>query len=386
MEQLNKQQLKYTDICITSFNNVEQWFKDWTKVDKSIVKYIIIQGELCKDGKKHVQGFIQFNGQKRMEQIKRFFGDNQMHIEKRMGSVEQARDYCTELKHGVWRQYEEYGEIQHKIQGKRTDLIGIRDQLMEGQTFQSILEETQDAKLFGTMLKYYKPLREFEFQCKAKIVKQQLLKEYDNVVWKPYQIELMDILDAEVDSRKVHWVYDEIGNNGKSYLSKYLKLTRDVYYITSGKVQDILYAYNDEPIIIIDLARTQADNVDHIYSCIEMFKNGMYLSTKYETRQRIFNIPHIIIMANFKPDETKLSNDRWNIMEVRNGEFIKQQDTQLTIQEVSNTQYSGDLNIIVPKTSIVWDSDDDSTKNVKHLTKPVKRLIAKSVQKTAGKI
>jgi len=41
----------------------------------------------------------------------------------------------------------------------------------------------------------------------------------------------------------------------------------------------------------------------------------MYLSTKYETIQKIFKVPHIIVMANFKPDRTKLSRDRWNIID-----------------------------------------------------------------------
>jgi hypothetical protein len=63
----------------------------------------------------------------------------------------------------------------------------------------------------------------------------------------------------------------------------------------------------NQPIVIIDLARTYADNLEQIYIIIENLKNGMYLNTKYETIQKIFKIPNIIVMANFKPDLNKLS-------------------------------------------------------------------------------
>ena len=46
-----------------------------------------------------------------------------------------------------------------------------------------------------------------------------------------------------------------------------------------------LYAYSGQPILIYDLARTYADNIELIYATIENLKNGVYLSTKYESEQ-----------------------------------------------------------------------------------------------------
>jgi hypothetical protein len=76
----------------------------------------------------------------------------------------------------------------------------------------------------------------------------------------------------------------------------------------------LLYAYSGQPVLIYDLARTYADNIEHIYTTIENLKNGVYLSTKYESGQRIYKVPTIVILANFKPDTSKLSGDRWNIL------------------------------------------------------------------------
>ena len=78
----------------------------------------------------------------------------------------------------------------------------------------------------------------------------------------------------------------------------------------------MLYAYNSERVIIFDLPRTYADNLDHIYTCIENFKNGQYLSTKYNSEMRFFETPHIIVFSNFRPDESMLSRDRYVIRNI----------------------------------------------------------------------
>ena len=56
--------------------------------------------------------------------------------------------------------------------------------------------------------------------------------------------KIIDMLNDTIDNRKITWLNDELGNNGKSYLARYLLLNKDVYYITGGKQQDILYGYD----------------------------------------------------------------------------------------------------------------------------------------------
>lgn len=309
---------QFKQICFTSFKTDLDWFKDWTKQDKAIISYIIIQGELCKDGKQHIQGFCQFTGQKRMSQIKKHFNDNTLHIEETRGTPEQARDYCTEQKNGVWHTYEEYGEIDTtRVRGRRTDLIELKQRIIDGETINQITIETTDNKLQHLLLQYNRGLKELEYIVKQKSIKQRILEQYDNTKWNKLQQKILNIIDEQTDNdtRTINWIYDEQGNTGKSYLAKYLLATKDIYYITGGKQNDILYGYNGQSIIIYDLARTYADNLEHIYTTLENFKNGMYLSTKYETQQRIFNIPTILVLANFKPNKDKLSKDRWNIID-----------------------------------------------------------------------
>lgn len=315
---------KVKNWCFTSFNIDINWeTQNIAELDvKKQIKYIIYQGELCKDGKKHIQGFIQLQDRKEMTFVKKLLKDKSLHLEPMRGTPEQAKRYCTdeytdennEYKK-LWFKQIEYGELDTTSSGTRTDLIALKNKIVEGEKLNNILIESTDNKEIHNILQYNKTLKKLEQDVRRKSIKEELLKDYENVEWNDIQKKILDIINNKPDSRKVHWIYDEYGNNGKSYIAKYLQLQYNTYYITGGKQNDILYGYDGEEIVIIDLARTYADNLEHIYTIIENLKNGMYLSTKYETVSKMFKIPNIIVMANFKPDINKLSRDRWDIID-----------------------------------------------------------------------
>lgn len=319
--------------CFTAFNNLEQ-YNDINNIiqrdKKKIIKYIIYQGEYTKDNKQHIQGFIQFNDKKRLEQIKKLLDDNTAHLEIMRATPEQAKNYCKKtekdgIKQEIFLEPQEYGDFDNTTTGKRTDLIEIKNRLIEGETLNNIMINTDDEKILRNCVQYNRTLRELQHNIQQKTQRQMVLEKYENIEWNKLQKELINIIENEEDTRKINWVYDEIGNNGKTHLAKYYVAKGDTYYITGGKQADILYSYEGQSIIIYDLARTYADNIEHIYTTIENLKNGFYLSTKYNSEQRIYNKqPTIIILANFKPDISKLSKDRWNIIDTN--DYIEETD------------------------------------------------------------
>lgn len=140
----------------------------------------------------------------------------------------------------------------------------------------------------------------------------------------PWQKETIEKLLASND-REILWRWDPTGNTGKTALAKLLIFEHNALMI-DGKKSDILHGATDyvnglgdtlfeKPIIfILDLSRTIENYVS--YDCIEKLKNGLWFSGKYEGKMVMIPPPKVIIFANFPPDKTKLSADRWNIQRI----------------------------------------------------------------------
>lgn len=131
---------------------------------------------------------------------------------------------------------------------------------------------------------------------------------------KPWQLDIIKIIETEADARTIHWYWDSVGNTGKTTFTKHLWINYKVCFVQNGKKADIAYAYNNEPIVIFNLPRTCENFVS--YDAIESLKDGMIFSGKYESGAKVFNNPHVIIFANFEPDQSCLSQDRWHIVEI----------------------------------------------------------------------
>lgn len=131
-----------------------------------------------------------------------------------------------------------------------------------------------------------------------------------------WQKEIVEIIKKEPDDRLIYWYWEPTGNMGKTTFAKYLSIKYNAIPV-DGKKNDILYvaAEYESEIYIFDFERSIEDYIS--YGAIEKIKNGYYMCAKYEGRPVIRNPPHIIIMANFKPDEEALSADRWVIKRIK---------------------------------------------------------------------
>ena len=117
---------------------------------------------------------------------------------------------------------------------------------------------------------------------------------------------------------KIYWYYETKGNVGKSTFCKYLCVKHKAL-ILGGKASDMKYGivkymerHGDYPnLIVADIPRTNRKFLS--YQGLEEIKNACFFSGKYEADMVIGNNPHLIIFANFKPDKSKMSLDRWEI-------------------------------------------------------------------------
>lgn len=221
--------------------------------------------------------------------------------------------YCKGMKDGKPKEgsgeVEEFGELK---QGSRTDIHSAVEGIKQGKRVFDVICENPGA------IQAYKALECMEREVKRQKCMESVRSEFDSVNWQPWQQAILDVVLKEPPCpRKVYWLYEEDGNVGKSYLTRYLASKHNAYCPDVTKIQDIYYAYNYEPIVIFDIPRAKYEQMDAIYPVLEQFKNGRFFSGKYQSQVMMFKVPHVIVFANFPPDRSKLSQDRWLVIPVR---------------------------------------------------------------------
>lgn len=278
------------------------------------LKYVIYQLERCPTTQRlHWQGYIKFSKPVSLQFIKQHFPILEgAHLERRLGSDAEARDYCAKentRELGPW----EHGSWQGQ-QGQRSDLAtyaeAVRRLAQEGLTWKAACRQLAE-KFPGTHMRYRQHGGGLFEDSKPQPEEEPLPDQLH-----PWQQELLDIISQPADRRVIHWVYGPNGGEGKSMMAMHL-ITQHEAILLSGRVQDMACAYkeNPAPIVVFDLARTMVDHMDHLYSFAEQLKNGCIFSSKYMSTQVTFRSPHVIFFSNFKPDDTKWSADRYHIME-----------------------------------------------------------------------
>ncbi len=155
--------------------------------------------------------------------------------------------------------------------------------------------DTRTGKQFVKGLRIVRPIK-----C---LKKEQL---YD------WQADIVTMIDQEPDDRTIHWYWETKGNVGKSALVRYLVIKHNALLV-SGKGADIKFLISQQAqppdIIIYDIPRTAENYIN--YTALEEVKNGVFCSSKYESKMCVINPPHIICFANFEPYLEAVSADRW---------------------------------------------------------------------------
>lgn len=238
------------------------WFFTWNNypdtVDTEIPEWgcdkWVYQPEVGENGTPHIQGIIVFQNSRTFQQMKQ--KNDKIHWEK-CRSLKACIDYCSKVKSRV-------GETRVKGLTVKRPLI---DPIAEPREWQ------------------------------AKVLAEVKLPP---------------------DNRTVNWYVDEAGGKGKTSLCKHLCMNYNALLV-GGKANDIKYGIvewiktkGDLEIVVINITRSMEQYIS--YEAIESVKDGIFFSGKYESGMCIFNSPHVYVFANFEPDYTKLTEDRWNIV------------------------------------------------------------------------
>lgn len=170
----------------------------------------------------------------------------------------------------------------------------------------------------------------------APTIKFNLLEEYESL--RPYQQYILDYVSQPPDKRKIVWIYDKVGNSGKSELASHLEDQYNFAQFKNGKTADIAHRWQGEN-IVFDLSRTTEGQLN--WQVIEDLKNGRVFSGKYESKSKKFPRPHLLIFSNYKPQmkdgygREVVSKDRWEILKM-NEDYTLTDITQLELEKQFN--------------------------------------------------
>lgn len=227
------------------------------------------QEERGAKGTPHLQGVCCFKGKMRLKQLKDYYS-RYAHWEPSRSAA--ANDYCRK-------------------------------------------EDTATGKYWEKLDKLAKP--------KKTIKKPILTKKIEYETLRQNQKEIADLYNNPCSefNRIINWYWENEGNWGKTYLVKYLIDNCGAIMLSGGSKDAVngIFSYIKETetvpnIIIFDIPRCNEGHVS--YNAIEQIKNGCIFNSKYETGMLRFDTPHIIVFANEEPEYTKLSRDRWNVVEL----------------------------------------------------------------------
>lgn len=314
---------KSRDWCFTSFN-LENYEK-FKNIKNS--EYVIYQVETCPEtNKKHLQGFIQFKNPRSMSGIKKLLKDNQIHLQTRYSTVENAINYCKK-DDSRDNNYEriEYGNANmNDNKGKRNDLNEMYNMIKNGCTIDEIKEYNPSA-----YIRYYKAFDRLYNDEQSK-----LCGEFKNIE--------VNILYGNAGTGKTSYIMQKHGAN-------------NVYKLEKGNNDNLWFdGYKGQEVLLIDdfygwIKYSKILNLIDGYKMMLEIKGGVTYS----------NWKYIYITSNESPEKwykqglTKALNRRIdNIFNVPNlGKLIKQ-----------NKMFNLTKQVIDIKT-IKWEIIDDDDKN-----------------------
>lgn len=279
------------------------------------VTYMIFGEEVGDEcGTPHLQGYLELRKEENMSVLNPRLFDNRAHLEIAKGNAEQNKEYCSKGENVYER-----GEPRSGKKGTRSDLDDVHAAINGGKTYDEICDD-----FFGTVSRCDRFIRDRIAARDRALAKEQLTEAMSQTVLWTWQNRLLNVLTGAPHPRHVLWYWESQGGKGKSFMARYLMVTQNCLVLEAGRKLDLVHILTKQvpfpSIVVFDLARTTAaddDNknrLDAVYSLMESLKNGYVISTKYDATELTFKPPHVVAFANYEPDLTKMSEDRWVVV------------------------------------------------------------------------
>lgn len=154
--------------------------------------------------------------------------------------------------------------------------------------------------------------------------RQKPTRDMLEVELRPWQQELKTIIETPTE-REIIWTLGTIGNEGKTWFQDYLAglygYARVVRLDLKLKTSNVLHVLSKRPLSSTDIflfnERRAMNNEICNYTILESIKDGIAVSSKYNSNILQFKIPNVVVVfANRLPNTKELSKDRWKIFRI----------------------------------------------------------------------
>ena len=227
-----------------------------------------------------------------------YLKDRKVHMARHTDSSLRAVPEGELIARAAWM----HGAPKRGSQGERSDMDSIRELLRENGPQEGLRLVAE--QFTGQFIRYPSGITQLADLVIPKIPESPDFKLH------PWQSCLVEILKGPAHDRHIYWIEDGVGGQGKSRLSTYLCRAMNAIEL-DGKIADCAFAYASQPIVIFDLARPMdVTLLKDLYIMAEKLKNGQLVSSKYQSKMKVFNVPHVVFFSNHAPPMGVWSADR----------------------------------------------------------------------------
>ncbi len=279
--------------------------------DLDNIRYGILGEEICPNtGRLHLQGYVALRNAMTMSGLKKAINRKtglNAHIEpKKADDVRDAIGYCE--KDG---DFHEWGA--KKGQGRRTDLEAISAISKKGG--HGAMRQIRDEH-YGSFVRYHSGIEKGLEIDRTRIEEEKEVIKYRGAELRNWQKQCIALLRNQ-DTRKILWVVDRVGKEGKTYLTGFIASRfEDVYETQSGKGADMAHGWDRQEYVIVDVPCSEESIFN--YGSIEKLKNGRVWSGKYNSHIKIRSGgTKLVVFANKYPNRDRMMKDRFDIIDIQ---------------------------------------------------------------------
>lgn len=271
-------------------------------------RYLCYQTERCPaTGRRHIQGYVEFERQKVFSTVKTAFGNDSIHLEVARGTARDNVSYCTKESTRTDGPSRIDGIPGVDAQGTRTDLAEAALRITAHTRWADVVT---DPSLYTVCARHGKWV-ETLFRNKT------LTIASPDIALRMWQVKVLSMLNLPPVKRQIIWIWSLESGTGKTTFFDYCSSR---YKILPGiDFTNTIYAFDGHDIIWFDRTRAQNGSykdIDAFYSAIESFSNhSQHQSTKYVPCVKLV-IAHIVVTANYEPNAERLPG-RFHVVEAK---------------------------------------------------------------------